>query len=87
MAIEFFSIYVRATQRNIISLNSLPRMALHAIKLDHVSNLRFSIEYPYFGVLGPAADQERRRRRRPVNLELVLQPILYHVRNRESLLP
>ena len=36
LAIELFTIYVRASQRNIVTLNSLSESALTALKLEQV---------------------------------------------------
>ncbi len=34
LALELFAVYVRASQRNIVSLNALSTSALKALKLD-----------------------------------------------------
>jgi hypothetical protein len=39
LALEFFSVYVRAPQRNLVQLNSLNESALKALKLDSVPTL------------------------------------------------
>jgi len=36
LALEFFTLYVRASQRNIVTLNSMSAAALNSIKLQNV---------------------------------------------------